>query len=548
MASETPNIHLIKQAGTEVGDYEITNENWDILDEEIGKRGTTVNGNGPDATGNYLVDDVQFAHQIVADDAQQSSGEFLFRTTGGEASLSDGPAKLVSMFGRSVHTGAVEESIQITVDAVPREEGEDSIAVESFDRDTFVAYVSVSGTTTLSYTDAWSANPSLYGLTLVGTPVSGDQIVIVYVKEDRGLITMSDPSSFTSTGWNLYDNTTGRARVKKYSSEYGFLIGGAYTTLQFAATIDGTKTTISPVSGYFTIPSDGYLFVTGGNSTTTYILMTWSDWEEGYDGDWQAYTESTISLTTIMANFPYGLMQVQGVSDEINFGMGKAISRVGRMAYTAENVAIAEASGRPWDADENYIYIVRSSEITYSISETGDYTASDHGEEIITGSEVPVYIQTLYGQNLVDKLRTDVLTKSSDLVNNLTTNDPTKALSAAQGYALNSKIAKSSETVLKANASYTNGNITFEKSCDVVKVMIDGLSSLPANGYTDLCSLPSGFEPSANKYFDVLVGTNETGSNIRTLRFRITTTKLTVYNYGTALTNSNAQPQIIYVK
>jgi hypothetical protein len=413
MATQTPNIGLWKQAGTEYGDWELTNNNLDVIDDEIAQRGKTFNGTPVDENGDFKVNEIMYARQIVTDDTQQSSGEFLFRTTGGEAGLSDGPAKLVSIFVRAVHTGIVPESLTLTVNAVPREEGEDTITA-TIDRDTFVAYVSTSGTTTLTYTDAWSANPSLYGVTVEGTPVSGDQIVIVYVKENRGTITVSDPDEFISTGWNLYNHTVGYARVKKYSTQYGFLVGGAYTALQFSETLDGTKTTITPASGYFTIPSDGYVWVTGGNDTTTYILMTWSDWGEGYEGDWQAYTESVIDLTSIMTNFPYGLMQVAGYADEIDFGMARAISRIERLAYTAENLAAAEASGRPYDADMNYIYLVRDTEAVYSFSSsiTGDYTASDHGEEIINGGTVPVFVSTLYGQNLVDKLRTDVLTIS----------------------------------------------------------------------------------------------------------------------------------------
>lgn len=440
MSSKTTHIGLIKQAGDEYGDNDITNENLDLIDEELNKRGKTVNGIVPDEKGNYVVNEVPFARQIVTDDSQEMSGEFLFRTTGGDASLTDGPATLVSILGRSIHTGVVAESIQMTVNAVPREEGEDPITAE-LDRDTFVAYVSESGTTTLSYTDAWSANPSLYGITVIGTPVAGDQIVIVYAKENRGLITHSTPNKFISTGWNLYNNSVGYARVKKYSDIYGFLIGGTYTAVQFSETLTGEKTTITPASGYFTIPSDGYIWVTGGNSTNTYVLMTWSDWTGGYEGDFKAYEESAINLATIMTNFPYGLMQVEGVSDEIDFSIGKAISRIDRMTYSAENLAIAKASGRPWEADTSYIYIVKAAEDVYTTSVSGSYTANDHGEEIIDGSTIPVFVQTLYGQNLVDKLRMDVVTKSQDLVNNLTSDATNKALTAKQGKTLNDAIA-----------------------------------------------------------------------------------------------------------
>lgn len=484
----TPNIGLVKQDGNEYGDYEITNDNWDKVDEEIGKRGKTVNGIVPDDTGDYKVHEVTFARQIITDDAQQSTGEFLFRTTGGDASLSDGDAKLIAIFGRMEHTGIVEESLQMTVNAAERDPGEESITAQ-IDRDTFVAYVADSGTITLTYTDAWSANPTLYGVTVEGTPVSGDQIVIVYVKEDRGLITPSAPNKFISTGWNLYNNALGYARVKKYSSSYGFIIGGTYTKVEFATTPNGTRTTITPASGYFTIPSDGYVIVTGGNATNTYILMTWSDWSEGYEGDWKAYTESVIDLSSIMSNFTNGLLQVAGIADEINFGTGNAYSRIERIAYTAQNIADVIASGRPYEADENYIYVVRSSEVAYSFSVSGDYTACDHGQELIEGGTVPVYVQCLYGQNLVDKLRTDVVTKSQDLVNNLTSDATNKALTAAQGKAL------------KAITDTLNSNI------NAIPKILSGIANytgLKGGGWADRVSVPISFSSNMpNVAYDV---------------------------------------------
>ena len=91
MATETPNIGLVKQAGTEYGDVEILNSNFDKIDEEIGKRGKTINGIQPDPNGNYQVSEVPFARQLVTDDQQQSSGEYLFRTTGGTSSMTFSP-------------------------------------------------------------------------------------------------------------------------------------------------------------------------------------------------------------------------------------------------------------------------------------------------------------------------------------------------------------------------------------------------------------------------------------------------------------------------
>ena len=425
--AETPNIGLVKQAGTEYGDVEILNSNLDKIDEEIGKRGKTINGIQPDPNGNYQVSEVPFARQLVTDDQQQSSGEYLFRTTGGTSSLTDGDAKLVKIYGRSTHTGIVEESLLMNVSAVSRE----NPITATIDRDTFVAYVTTSGTITLSYTNAWSANPTLYGVTVTGTPVSGDQISIAYTKASRGLITNSAPEMFISTGWNLYDHSKTYAHVKKYSNSAEFIIGGNYTALQYSATLTGSKSTIVPVNGHFSIIADGYLWVTGGDDTTTYILMTWTDWNSGYEGDWQAYTESTVDFSSVAASaFPYGMMQVGGVSDEIQFGTaGKAISRIERLSYD-ENIASIKASGRAYDCDEDYIYAVRVTNVITDIEVPGDFTASDHGNEVISGGTVAPFVQTIYGENLVDKLRTDVLTKSPQT---LTDSEKSQALNNIGG-------------------------------------------------------------------------------------------------------------------
>lgn len=418
---------------------------------EIAKAIKTLNGVGPDADGNYALEEVHFARQIVTDEEQKSSGEFLIRTTGGDASLSDGPAKLVSVMGRRTHTGYVAEELTMTVTNAERPEEQSGITA-TLDRDTFVAYVENSGTISISYDGSdWKVSGntvtlSNYGITVSGTPISGDSISIVYVKENRGTITVATPESMISTGWNLYDNTAGYAKVIKYSDSYGFMIGGTYTSLAYALTSGGAGTPIVPeADGSFTIPGDGYLQVTGG-STDTWIIMTWSDWGAGYEGEFADYEESEIDLTDVVpAVFPNGMMQVGSVADELDISMGKAISRIERLAYNSTNLAAAIASGRAWEADTSYIYLVRATPVEYTTVEisdvdtpisvliSGDYTACDHGMEIITGSTVPVFIRTLYGNNLVDKLRTDVLTISSQELTNAQKKQARGNINAAAG-------------------------------------------------------------------------------------------------------------------
>ena len=283
----------------------------------------------------------------------------------------------------------------------------------TIDEATFRAYVESSGTVTLSYTTAWSANPALYGITVSNTPVSGDQIVVVYVKENRGTITPVNVSEFNSTGWNLYDNSEGYAMVLKYSDTYGYKIGGSYSLVQFATTPTGTPSAVTvDADGYFNISEDGYIIVTGGDATT-YIYATWSDWVEGYEGDFESYTDSTVDLSEIMVSFPYGLLAINDVRDEINFNIQKAISRIERLAYTAENLASVVESGRAYDTDTNYIYVVRASAVEVAFELDGTYTVSDHGIEFYTATTTtPPVTESIYGDNLKDKLRTDVLTIS----------------------------------------------------------------------------------------------------------------------------------------
>ena len=302
-----------------------------------------------------------------------------------------------------------ENTPVMTVNAVPRTTPDPITA--AIDRDTFVSYVSVSGTTTLTYTSDWSADPALYGVTVTGDPVSGDVITITYVKEVRGTITQANPSALISTGWNQYNHTEGYARVVKYSNSYGWRIDGSYTALNFVTEPGGTGTAITPdANGLFQVSGDGYVEVTDGDATTA-IYPTWSDWGAGYVGEFQAYTESVVDIYTIMSGlFPYGLCQVGDLRDTIDFGTQKATSRIQRTSYSEANLAAIKATGRAYEYDENYIWFERSAPSVSDISIEAEYNCDDHGMEWFEDSEVGVYSEILYGQNLKDKLRRQVIT------------------------------------------------------------------------------------------------------------------------------------------
>lgn len=479
--------------------------------------------------GNVTLNEVPYAGNLISENAQVSRADVLVRTSGGDASISDGDAWLVRLLGnREYSVPPVAEVLEMTVDPIEREEPITAV----IDRDTFVGYVESSTILDFYYTTEWSANLALYGITVTGEPVSGDHISINYVKEDRGVIVQSTPSAFVSTGWNLYNASTGRARAVKYSEQYGFKIGGAYTSVSFVEEIGDTPIPITVVSGNFTVPSDGWIIVSGGDSTT-YVYMTWSDWTEEPAGSFEMYTQSVIDLSTVMVNFPNGLMRAGNVRDEINLNTLVATSNVERLAYNASNLEIAEQSGREYEVDRDYIYIAKSTPNTYSISVSGAYIASDHGIEFVDGTTIPVFIETLYGNNLKNKLERDVLTISaqeltsaqktqvrtnvdalgvSDVVNSLTSEITNKPLSAAQGKALRDELFKANYgTATRQSKFLSGGTCKYIRIGNIVLVHIMELIIS-----TDV---PSASGVSSNAFFIDLPRISQSGQNFELLQY-----------------------------
>ena len=337
-------------------------------------------------------------------------------------------------------------SVVVSINAAPRTAPDPITA--TIDRAVFVGYVTQSGTITLTYTTDWSADPAIYGITVSNVPIAGDQIVVTYVKEQRGTITVATPSALKATGWNLYRQGLGRARVVHYSEYYGYRIDGTYTSLAFSETLTGTQTAITPdEDGLFMVPSDGYVFVTGGSSDTA-IYTTWSDWTEGYSGSFETYTESAVDLSGLMAlMFPYGFLAVGDVYDEIDFVHAIAYSRITRLEYTEENRASAEASGRAYTFDENYIYLERQEPVTNAVTVENEYAVSEHGLEFIDGSTVPIYTEVLYGQNLKDKLKRDVLTISEQTLMEAQKAQVQRNLGVPSATSVNENIAKLREGI-----------------------------------------------------------------------------------------------------
>lgn len=440
----------------------------------------SVNNTLPGSSGNVQITTVDVARQLQTDNAQVIEDTFIERPTGGDTNVGDGPAWLSVVRGNSVHTGIVEESFTVTVTSTEQE----PITAEVTTPATFRTQAGTGGTYTFSFTTAWDVDPATWGVTVTGTPVNGDVVSVVWVEADRGTITPSYPSAFNATNWNLYNHTVGYARVLKYSDEYNFKISGAYTSISFATTTGGTPLVLTPVNGVFSIPSDGYVFVEGGNNTTTAIWMQWSNWTENYEGSFKAHAEETIDLSTVMSTyFSNGLCAVGPVADEININIGQAIQRIERMAYSAENLAAVIAAGRAYDADENYIYAVLAEEVTNDISVDGAYTAFDHGMEYFDTTSVGAYAQILYGENLIDKLRTDVVQISA------------QTLTSGQQSQVRTNIGAGSASDVTTLTNFANGIRQLNEiySSAAVKDLNDAPPGVNYVVYSSALNVPSGF-------------------------------------------------------
>ena len=410
MATKTSLLELNKPATGEAPDIALLNENADILDAEVGGRPKTVNGESPDAAGNIEIEEVPYAGNLRSDQTQRSVGTYLRRTTAGGAALQSGDAWLIAVRGHRDWTGQSDEVLTVT---------SSNTALElDIDRETYLAYAQPTEEliTMLTYSgSSWSMDPALYGVTVTGTPAAGDTLTIYYAPEARGTIVQSTPQRFVATGWNLFEPAAGYARVVRYSDEYGYRIVGAYTGIQWSATENGARTSLTPSSsGLFQVPADGFVHVSGGTAASTAIYTTWSDMQaELPGGAFESYREDVIDLASVMSNyFAFGLCQVGNYADEINLSTGVATSWIDRMLYTPANLAAAEAAGRPYEADENYIYQVRAAAVTNPISIANGYAGDEYGMEFIDGSQAAVTCETLYGANLKNKLERNVLTIS----------------------------------------------------------------------------------------------------------------------------------------
>ena len=117
------------------------------------------------------------------------------------------------------------------------------------------------------------------------------------------------------------------------------------------------------------------------------------------------------------------------------------------MAYSAANLATAKASGRQYECDTDYIYIVRETPVHYSFNVDNSYTANAYGMEIFEDTSEKCFMESLYGHNLKEKLERYVVTISA------------QALSASQQAQVRTNVGAASASDLSALETQVDGII-----------------------------------------------------------------------------------------
>ena len=297
-----------------------------------------------------------------------------------------------------------------------------------------------------------------YGITITGTPKEGDIItvdyiaatpnstaIVTYTKAEQGIINVTKPTAFQATGFNQCDASTmfipdvtiannaiiastgnfvcyckavggvDNGYVAYSAGEYITNIGWCAELPQLGSTVVTTDQELTSSLASIPFAEDGYVVVAVSNKSDICIHPKWSG---SADTQYVAYVSpSVITLpqtgiyndqTMDLPLKSYGMPAVGNVADRLNLDAGTYIQRIGHYVYSASNLALVQSRGVPYDYDANHIYYVLNDPIVYLVTVDSNYIVNDWGTEEFLDTTVPVTAQTLYGQNLRDKLRLDV--------------------------------------------------------------------------------------------------------------------------------------------
>ena len=374
----------------------------------------------------------------------------------------------LATLGITVNTVA-QSSVIVTVDG--------SIESAQINLSTFETQINETGIYNFTYnTDHWEYNGnnvilSNYGISFIGTQSDGDIIIvdytaatpdrilnITYVKGVHGTIHNTKPISFQASGFNQFNKNDENMYMSNMSINnssgiitqtgnnyvcYCKAVGGVtngYAIYSSSGAIvragwcadlphESSQVTLSLNStsslSHVVFEQTGYVVVEVTSMDDICIHPSWSGTHDEYSSNYVSPSSiilPTQSQNTTLPLGSYGMPAVGDVADILNLSTGNYIKYIERVSYSQSKIQELDSEGINYIYDETYIYYVKSIPEVYTITVDPNYIVNDFGtEEFIFDSNdtnpVSVIAQTLYGQNLRDKLRLDVELKKIEQYN-----------------------------------------------------------------------------------------------------------------------------------
>ena len=294
------------------------------------------------------------------------------------------------------------------------------------------------------------AELSNYGITIIdGTPVISDNIQIIYIAEQIGVIVTSNPTGLYSVGMNQFDKNGSKilngytiasdgsitASSGSYVIYFKCLGEEVYTFYNSVASSTGrvgysatapttssSVTVLTLVSSFewadslvnntylqhYAAPDDGYFCVATTDINNLCCHLTWEGLNEEI---YESYFDYALNIPYSDENgtviTTYGLVNLDNTTeyyDEIDFEEHKFYKRTTRIEYSAENLATVQSLDVPYVYDSNWIYYGVDTTI-YTLEDTSSaYKMSDYGTEEFIRSSLPLTATIFYQDNLRNKL------------------------------------------------------------------------------------------------------------------------------------------------
>lgn len=263
-------------------------------------------------------------------------------------------------------------------------------------------------------------------------PQDGDEITITRSLYREGRAQFSTPKAFVALGLNSF-NKDSATTISDFTED-----NGVYTVYVYAVaglengyvvysqnsgitaagigsgktdTMDSTTTTYGEsLSIVYPTTAKPYIIVTTTDIDGLCIHPRWS----GYNDEvYEPYEENKIDgLLNLIASYG-ALWSVGNVRNTIDIENGQYIRNISNEEYSAARVSELLASGltigTDFDFDNTFIYKVLDTPIVSPITLDGVYHANDFGVEYFVDANgiipTPLYAETYYMNNLVDKLR-----------------------------------------------------------------------------------------------------------------------------------------------